>query len=85
MSTAYEELRKQIADYLTDNFICSDVTAVPADECFKEADFLLALIFRTLENVTPEMRCAINVRAMPRPTWLAMLKVSPLAPPKEGK
>ena len=46
----------------------------------------LAEVFRTLETVTPEMLApfAKVTKKMPRPTWLAMLSASPLAPPKDN-
>ena len=88
--SAYEDLRKRIADYLTGQFIMDDISRVPADECLREADYILAEVYRTLENVTPEMDDAWDLPGRKidetciANTFLAMLRASPLAPPKEG-
>lgn len=43
---------------------------------------ILAEVYRTLENITPEM-LLVSDDDMPEWNWLAMLRASPLAPPKE--
>ena len=89
--SAYEELRQEIADYLTSQFIYRP-DELPKDECHKEAAHVLARIFRTLENVTPEMTLAYH-RCLPGPCvsdrewieekFLAMLRAAPIAAPAE--
>lgn len=53
---------------------------------------VLAEVFRTLETVTPEMEHAwhnqpvgrLSRKATAQNDWLAMLRTSPLAPPKDN-
>ena len=70
----YEELRERCCQVI--------IGRVPE----RVVDDILAEVFRTLETVTPEMLApfAKVTKKMPRPTWLAMLRASPLAPPKDN-
>ena len=85
--TEYEELRQRIADYLTGRFVF-DPSEVPKDECHKEADYVLAEVFRTLETVTTDQLEAARVnlglggqRKWIPSVYLAMLRASPLKAP----
>lgn len=75
----YEELHKRCYE------------ALWRDGKYSGVDAVMAEVFRTLETVTPEMVDAVVPGSVRRRTieerakedWIAMLRVSPLAPPKE--
>ena len=80
---AYVNLRKRIADYLSKQFVF-DPDKLPPDECFPEAEFIIAEVFRTLEMVTPEMKenAALTKtnQLLATALWGVMLRASPLVP-----
>jgi hypothetical protein len=77
--SAYEELLQATA------VILSEDGRWPPEAYLDQASRVLSLMRRTLETVTPEMDAAF--KAAPEwddqnDIWLAMLRASPLEPPK---
>jgi len=68
--SAYETLVKRVAETIWDN---------RHDSWNGQSRAVLAEVYRTLENVTPDGWQA----SAPRSDWLAMLRASPLAAPAE--